>query len=100
MNPVKLFAPDFLLGKILITIKTVFDLVVLVLQKPSRRTLKVARLILKVKPTFTMVKSRNLANLVSLVEKVNAINVPGDIVECGVWNGGASAIMAIAVPQY
>ena len=96
MNPIKLISPDFLLGKSLVMIKTVFDLLVYVVQNPSRQSLKIASLILKVKPTFTMVKSRNLANLFSLVVKVNAMNLPGDIVECGVWNGGASAIMAFA----
>jgi O-methyltransferase len=96
MNPIKLIAPDFFLGKSLIMIKTVFDLVAVIVQKPSRESLKLARLILKVKPEFTMVKSRNLVNLFSLVEKVNAMNLPGDIVECGVWNGGASAMMAFA----
>lgn len=77
-------------------IKTVFDLFRVIVHKPSRESLKLARLILKVKPTYTMVKSKNLLNLFSLVEKVNALNVPGDIVECGVWNGGASAMMAFA----
>jgi O-methyltransferase len=96
MNPVKLIAPDFFLGKSLIMIKTVFDLAAVVAQKPSRESLRLAKLILKVKPTFTMVKSRNLVNLFSLVEKVNEMNLPGDIVECGVWNGGASATMAFA----
>lgn len=96
MNPIKMIAPDFLLGKSLIMIKTVFDLFGVVVQKPSRDSLRLARLILKVKPTFTMVKSRNLLNLFSLIETVNAMNVPGDIVECGVWNGGASAMMAFA----
>jgi O-methyltransferase len=96
MNPMKLIAPDFALGKSLIVVKTVIDLLAVLIQKPSRESLKVAKLILKVKPTFTMVKSRNLVNLFSLVEKVNAMNLPGDIVECGVWNGGASAMMAFA----
>jgi O-methyltransferase len=96
MNPIKLTSADFVLGKTLIMIKTVLDLVVLISKKPSVASLNQARLILKVKPTFTMVKSRNLVNLFCLVEKVNAMNIPGDIVECGVWNGGASAIMAYA----
>jgi O-methyltransferase len=96
MNLIKLISPDFFLGKSLVMIKTVFDLVVFIVQNPSRESLKIARLILKVKPTFTMVKSRNLANLFSLVEKANAMNLPGDIVECGVWNGGSSAMMAFA----
>ncbi len=43
-----------------------------------------------------MVKSKNLVNLYSLIERVNAMNLDGDIVECGVWNGGSAAFMAFA----
>lgn len=96
MNVIKLIAADAFLGKTLIMVKTIFDLVAVIVQNPSPKTIELAKLILKVKPTFTMVKSKNLMNLVSLVEKVNKKNLSGDIVECGVWNGGASAMMAFA----
>jgi O-methyltransferase len=96
MNVLKLIAPDFFLGKTLILLKTLLDLIVVTVQNPSRKSIALARLVLQVKPTFTMVKTRNLLNLVSLVEKVNMMDLPGDIVECGVWNGGASAMMAFA----
>lgn len=96
MNTIKLFAPDFLFGKSLVIAKTLYDLLCIILMNPSTYYLKLARLILKVKPTFTMVKSRNLVNLYSLIERVNAMNLDGDIVECGVWNGGSAALMGFA----
>ena len=39
---------------------------------------------------------KRLINLHRLVQKVNRLNLPGDIVECGVWNGGSAAIMGVA----
>ena len=45
---------------------------------------------------FTMVGSKRLQNVRSLLESVIGSNVPGDFVETGVWRGGAS-IMARAV---
>jgi O-methyltransferase len=43
-----------------------------------------------------MVKSKNLINLYELVQKSNEMSLDGDIVECGVWNGGSAALMAFA----
>lgn len=45
---------------------------------------------------FTMVGSRRLRNFRTLIESVIGEGVPGDIVETGVWRGGA-CIMARAV---
>ncbi|NOD77937.1 MULTISPECIES: TylF/MycF/NovP-related O-methyltransferase [unclassified Ruegeria] len=45
---------------------------------------------------FTMVGSKRLANVRTLVESVIGNKVPGDFVETGVWRGGAS-IFAKAV---
>jgi O-methyltransferase len=43
-----------------------------------------------------MVRNKNLVNLYTLVQKINRDDIAGDIVECGVWNGGSSACMAFA----
>ena len=90
---------DFTLGKVLVTLKTLFDILALLIQKPSRDSIHFARLILKIKPRFTMVRNRNLINLYKLVQAVNHQDLPGDIVECGVWNGGSAAMMGVAGKQ-
>ena len=43
-----------------------------------------------------MVKNINLTYLYHLVKRVNNLQLEGDIVECGVWNGGSAAVMAAA----
>ncbi|MCE9649750.1 MAG: TylF/MycF family methyltransferase [Parvibaculum sp.] len=45
---------------------------------------------------FTMIGRKRLANFRMLIERVLREGVPGDIIETGVWRGGAS-IMAAAV---
>jgi O-methyltransferase len=45
---------------------------------------------------FTMIGTKRLANLRSVIESVLGEHVPGDVVETGVWRGGA-CIMARAV---
>src|SRR5438552_18758980 len=51
------------------------------------------RLIRTVLP-YTMVKYPRLKNLYRLSVAVNRAGVPGDVVECGVCNGGTAAILA------
>ena len=89
----KLVSPDFYLGRTLVGVKSMLDLAWLLLCEPNTRNLRFARLVLSVKPKFTMVKNRNLRTLYDLVDQVNRSQIPGDIVECGVWNGGSAAIM-------
>ncbi len=43
---------------------------------------------------FTMVDYKRLANADDLVADVDKRQLPGAIVECGVWKGGCSAVMA------
>jgi O-methyltransferase len=43
-----------------------------------------------------MVTNWNLVGLYNLVNQTNIQGLPGDIVECGVWNGGSSALMGAA----
>ena len=96
INPMKAISPDFFVGKVLLTIKGIFDILLMIVRKPSSQSLKFASMILKVKPRYTMVRNENLISLYNLVRKANSLNLSGDIVECGVWNGGSAAIMAVA----
>ncbi|MFV8315936.1 TylF/MycF/NovP-related O-methyltransferase [Mycobacterium sp. 23] len=48
----------------------------------------------------TMIGMRRLTSLQHCVEKVLADNVPGDLVECGVWRGGASIMMRAVLKAY
>jgi O-methyltransferase len=96
MNIAKLTAPDFMIGKTLVTAKALVDIVALLIVRPERQSVRLARLILQVKPRFTMVKNINLINLYQLVREANRLRLEGDIVECGVWNGGSAAVMAVA----
>jgi O-methyltransferase len=52
----------------------------------------------KVRP-FTQVPVESLADLAHLVREVLAHDIPGDFVECGVWRGGASFLMADLLRQ-
>ncbi len=96
MNIIKFIAPDFLIGKTLCLGRAAFDIMLLLVRKPSKRTIHLARLILQVIPRHTMLSPNRLINLYDLVQKANTLNLPGDIVECGVWNGGSAVIMGVA----
>ena len=53
----------------------------------------VSQTFLKVKP-FTMTSPERIFALCEAVKYIVANNIPGDIVECGVWKGGS--MMAVA----
>jgi hypothetical protein len=48
----------------------------------------------------TMIGKKRLANVRSLVESVIGNNVPGDLVETGVWRGGACILMRAVLNVY
>lgn len=48
----------------------------------------------------TMVDIPRLRFLYRLTKKVDSLKLPGDIVECGVWNGGSVAVMAYATRSF
>jgi O-methyltransferase len=96
VNLVKLISPDFFLGKLLITIKSIFSIIWMLIKSPSQRSLRLACYILQIKPKYTMVTNPNLVGLYTLVNQANRQGLPGDIVECGVWNGGSAALMGAA----
>lgn len=49
-----------------------------------------------IKP-FTMVSIERLYATYQAVKYIEANNIPGDIVECGVWKGGCSMLMALSL---
>src|SRR5262249_41214500 len=64
--------------------------------QPNKQNLRFARRVMSVKPKYTMVKNRSLKLLYELIGEVSRSQIRGDIVECGVWNGGSDAIMGAA----
>ncbi|MEM6528058.1 MAG: TylF/MycF/NovP-related O-methyltransferase [Chloroflexota bacterium] len=92
----KKIVPDYNIVKLLAYVKAMLQLAGYVLQEPSAKRRRVAAIILTVKPWYTMVNARRLINLYDRVQDASANNIPGAIVECGSWNGGASALMATA----
>ena len=95
MNRLKLLSPDFLIGKTLVLARSLVESVWLVLKQRNRQALHFARVLLVLKPRFTMVTNHNLIGLYSVVTTVNRLNLPGALVECGVWNGGSAAVMSL-----
>ena len=53
-------------------------------------------LIRKIRPTYSMVPPPRLRLLYELSKRINKEKVIGDIVECGVYNGGSAAMMSSA----
>ena len=53
-------------------------------------------------PVFahTMIGTKRLNNLQRCVEDVLAMNVPGDLIETGVWRGGATILMRAVLKAY
>lgn len=49
---------------------------------------------------LTMIGMKRLTSLQECVETVLAEDVPGDLVECGVWRGGASILMRAVLSAY
>jgi hypothetical protein len=48
----------------------------------------------------TMVGLKRLDNIQKCIESVLSNNIPGDVIECGVWRGGASIFMRAVLKAY
>lgn len=96
MNIMKILSSDFATGKLLSAGRSILEIGAMLAARPSAESLHLARLIVQIKPAHTMVRNLNLVNLYRMVRYINRSGLPGAIVECGVWNGGSSAMMAAA----
>lgn len=91
---VALFAPDRTYIKLLAYVKAMIEAVGVLVRAPNRATLRKTRLMLTVKPWFSMLSAPRLFSLYDCAAAVQ--DVPGDVVECGVWRGGGIAMMGAA----
>ena len=57
-----------------------------------------APIVAKIRP-FTMVPETSLIELARQVRAILTFNIPGDFVECGVWRGGSSFLIAELLRQ-
>ncbi len=96
MNLIKLLSTDFFTGQILFSGKGLLDILWYLIRNPRAKSLRLAVLILQLIPRYTKVSVKRLINLHRLTQEANRLNLLGDIVECGVWNGGSAAIMGVA----
>ena len=87
---------DSWIGKGLILGRAVSQVSWFVMRQPSRASLRLARRMLRIMPGHTMVAPARLVNLHRAVEVVEREGLPGDLVECGSWNGGSAAILGAA----
>lgn len=92
----RILSPEAFTGRLFCRIKAFVDILILLCVKPSKQSMRQAYIILKVIPRYTMLSVNRLLNLYNLAIQVNKIGISGDIVECGVWNGGSAAVMAYA----
>ena len=83
MNLIKLLSTDFFTGQILFSGKGLLDILWFLTRNPQKKSLRFAGLILQLIPKYTKVSVKRPINLHRLTQKVNRLNLPGDIVECG-----------------
>ena len=93
-NYLRIFSQDYCLGKTLSVVWSLGEMLKLAVLKPSAELWTLFGLVFKVKPGYSMLSTIRLLTLYQLVKEVQLQGLKGDIVECGVWNGGACAIMA------
>ncbi len=53
-----------------------------------------SRLIIRLAKPFTLVSPLRLLSLFELAQRIEKQRTPGDVVECGVYNGGSAAVLA------
>ena len=81
-------------GKILSLFVSLFQMIKIFICRPSIKWFSLFKLIFIVKPFYSQLSAQRLLNLYRLGQKVNALVLEGDVVECGVWNGGSAVMMA------
>lgn len=86
------FREERFLGRLAIRARAYAQLARIGLRSPAA-----ARLCLRVVPRHTMIAPRLLVAMRDLASDVARRGVVGDLVECGVWNGGSLAVLASAM---
>lgn len=88
--------PDFLYGKIRAYIISRREIRHFLEENPGKESQYFASLVRQVRPRYAILSTEKLLNLFNSVREIDSKKTKGDIVECGVWNGGSSAVMAAA----
>lgn len=99
INYLKILAQDYPFGKWVSMTYSLMEMLLILVQNPRRSTLNSFGAILKIKPNYSMLSTKRLMNLERLVTQAHAQGLKGDVAECGVWNGGAAAMMAQALKK-
>jgi len=94
MNIYKLAGPDTALGKLLMTARAESQLLGIRLGGGGAGMAEFIRFARLLVPRYTMVSVERLKRLYELGAELHRSDLRGAVVECGVWNGGSSAIVA------
>lgn len=98
MNWYQLFYnPNNWVGQGLLWMRALLQLPFALLKSSTPHAGYKAKLCLQLIPQYTMVKVSLLFAYYDLVKQIATNKVNGAVVECGVWNGGAAAIMAMSM---
>ncbi len=96
INLIRIFSQHYILGKIFSLTWSLGEMLKLSICKPSTELWGLFGLVLKVKPWYSQLSTIRLLTLYRFMREIQRSGLKGDIVECGVWNGGSSAMMARA----
>ncbi|MBU4333527.1 MAG: TylF/MycF family methyltransferase [Candidatus Omnitrophica bacterium] len=92
----KILSAEFFIGKTTLTMKLYIYALKTLLTSPTKDNFEQLKILLKILPQYSMMSPEHILNLYNLINDINVSGIEGDIVECGVWNGGSSAIMAFS----
>ena len=94
---VRMLGPDHRFGRMIMTMRMLGQMLPLRLARPadedSRAFLSICR---RVIPEYSMVSVDRLRSLYIRSLELARQRIPGAIVECGTWNGGAAAVLSNA----
>lgn len=93
---VPLFQEERLLGRLLICLRALWQIPLCLASEPDQRGLIKAWLCLRLAAGYSMIAPSVLFRMYDIVEETVDSGVKGSIVECGVWNGGSAALLAMA----
>jgi O-methyltransferase len=96
VNLYKLTGPDTAIGRLLLAARAEYQLLGLRFG-PDVPDPEFVALVRKLVPRYTMVSLLRLKKLYALGAELNDRGIAGAVAECGVWNGGSSAVVASGV---